>query len=52
MNDKEQKTFLEAKLRNLKRRHAKLTKHADLTDEAIDTHREIKKVEQQLNSLQ
>ena len=50
MDDKEHKIFLETKLRNLKRKYAKLTKHADLMEEAIELKAEIDGIERELKS--
>lgn len=36
MNAKETKVFKETKLRNLKRKYAKIVQHADLNEEAIE----------------
>lgn len=52
MNDREQKTFLTTKLRNLKRKYAKLIQHADLTEEAIDCKAEIDGIERELKLIQ
>lgn len=51
MNNVETKIFLQTKLRNLKRKHAKLSNHADLTDEYLEIGKEIKDVENQLELL-
>lgn len=51
MNNLETKVFLETKLRNLRRKHAKLAQHADLTEEYQDIGREIKDIEQQLKLI-
>lgn len=47
----ERKYLLKTRLRNLKRKHAKLMQHADLIDEAIEIDREIKSIEQQIQEL-
>ena len=52
MSDKEYKVFLETKLRNLKRKYAKLLQHAELTDDALEIGREIKEIETQILNLQ
>ena len=36
MTDKERQVFLKTKLRNLKRKYAKVRQHADLGEEAIE----------------
>ena len=51
MNNLETKVFLQTKLRNLKRKHAKLAQHADLTDEYTSIGKEIKDVENQLKLI-
>ena len=50
--DKERKVLLETRLRNLKRKHAKLTKHADLIEETIELKAEIDGIERELTYLQ
>ena len=52
MEDREYKVYMEARLRNLKRKYAKLLQHADLVDEAEAIGREIKLVEAQITKLQ
>lgn len=51
MNNIESKIYLETKLRNLKRKHARLAQHANLTDEYFNVTNEIKEVQAQLSSL-
>ena len=48
LSEKEQKTLNETRLRNLKRRKAKLLQHASLIDEAIETQKMINELENQL----
>lgn len=48
MNEKELKTFKATKLRNLKRKKAKLSAHADLTDDYLSISKEIKELENEL----
>ena len=48
--DKERKCLLQTKLRNLKRKYAKLMQHSDLGEEAIDIKCEIDSIERELNS--
>ena len=50
MNAKETKVFKETKLRNLKRKYAKMVQHADLNEEAIELKCEIDGIERDLNS--
>lgn len=51
MNECERRTFYETKLRNLKRKYAKLTKHADLIDEALSLKREIDSIEHEIKLM-
>ena len=46
----ERKTYLKVKLRNLKRKYAKIKEHADLGEEAIELKAEIDNIERKLNS--
>ena len=52
MNNIETKVFLETKLRNLKRKQAKISQHAELTDEYFKINKEIQNIEAQLSALQ
>ena len=52
MNEIETKIFLQTKLRNLKRKQARLSEHASLSDEYFATDNEIKSVEAQIHKLQ
>ena len=52
MNNIESKVFLSTKLRNLKRKQAKLAQHPDLTDTYLEIDKEIKSIEYELNQLQ
>ena len=49
MEDKQQKLFLETRLRNLKREYARVIQHADLTEQAIELKAEIDGIERELN---
>ena len=51
MKDRERKACLSARLRNLKRKQAKLLRHSDLIEEAIEIDREIKSIEKQIAEL-
>lgn len=51
MNNLETKVYLETKLRNLKRKQAKLSKHPDLSEEYFETGDEIKFIEGLLSDL-
>ena len=50
METNQRKVFLETKLRNLKRKNAKLAQHADLADQYFEIDKEIKSIEKELNS--
>ena len=52
MVNRERKAYLEAKLRNLKRKSAKLSLHAELIDEYHEIDKEIKLIENELSTLQ
>lgn len=51
MNNIETKVYLETKLRNLKRKSAKLSQHADLQEEYDEIDNEIKLIEKELQDL-
>ena len=51
LSDKERKTLLETKLRNIKRKYAKITTHADLGEEAIELKCEIDALERELSAM-
>ena len=46
----ERKAYLEVRLRNLKRRYARVKEHADLVEEAIELKADIDSLERELNS--
>ena len=46
----EKKAYLQVRLRNLKRRYARVKEHADLGEEAIELKAEIDNIERKLNS--
>lgn len=50
MNERERKAFLKAKLRNLKRKYAKVVQHSDLGEESIELKADIDSLERELNS--
>ena len=52
MNNIETRVFLETKLRNLKRKQAKLAQHADLLEETQEIGKKIKEIEAQITQLQ
>jgi hypothetical protein len=48
MNQKEKRIFLETKLRNLRRKYAKMIQHPDLLEECIELKAEIDGIEREL----
>ena len=50
MNARETKVFKETRLRNLKRKYAKMVQHADLNEEAIELKAEIDGLERELRA--
>ena len=50
MDYNQRKVFLQTKLRNLKRKYAKLIAHSDLVEEALEIKHEIDSIEKELNS--
>ena len=52
LNNAETKIFLETRLRNLKRKNAKLSQYAEFTDEYMKINKEIQDIEAQLSALQ
>jgi hypothetical protein len=48
--NKERKTLLETRLRNLKRKYAKIIQHSDLKEDAIELKCEIDSIKRELNS--
>ena len=51
MKPKEKRTYLETRLRNLKREYAKVLNHSDLTETAIELKADIDSIERELYSL-
>ena len=49
--DREQKVLKETRLKNLKRKFAKLSAHADLGEEAIELKCEIDALERELSAM-
>ena len=49
MNEKELKVYNETKLRNLKRKYARMIQHSDLVEDCIDLKCEIDSLERELN---
>lgn len=52
MNEIETMVYLQTKLRNLKRKQAKLSQHAELTPEYYETQKQIHEIEAQITTLQ
>lgn len=52
MEKNEKKVFLTVRLRNLKRKNAKLSQYAEFADEYIEINKEIQNIEAQLSALQ
>lgn len=50
MDSAERRVFLQTRLRNLKRKHAKLSQYADFTDEYLEIGKEIRMIENELDS--
>ena len=50
MDYTERRVCLQARLRNLKRKYAKLLQHSDLLEECREIKREIDSIENELNS--
>jgi hypothetical protein len=48
--NKERKALLNARLRNMKRKYAKIIQHSDLGEQAIELKAEIDSIERELNS--
>ena len=48
MEDRERKACLSARLRNLKRKNAKLAYHPEFVDEYLEIEKEIKSIEAEL----
>ena len=51
LSDKERKTLLQTRLRNLRRKYAKLTEHAELAEEAIETKCDIDSLEREIKAM-
>ena len=49
LSNKEKKAMLKARLRNMKRRYAKMIQHPDLAEECISLKCEIDGLERELN---
>jgi len=51
MEDRERKVFLETKLRNLKRKYAKIIAHSDLLQEALELKSEIDSIDHEIKLM-
>ena len=51
MKPNERKTLLNARLRNLKRKYARMKEHAELTEQAIELKADIDAVERELKLM-
>ena len=51
MSDRKRKAYLKARLRNLKRKYAKMIHHADLIEECIELKADIDAVERELKLM-
>lgn len=51
LSDKEKKVLMQTRLRNLKRKYAKMIQHADLLEECIELKAEINGIERDLKYL-
>ena len=52
MEDRERKVLLETKLRNLKRKYARIVQHSSLVQEALEIKKEIDEIDAQITKLQ
>ena len=52
MEDRERKVLLETKLRNLKRKYARIVQHSSLVQEALELKKEIDEIDTQITKLQ
>ena len=50
MKTNQKKVYLQTRLRNLKRKYAKIAAHADLGEQAIELKADIDAIERELNS--
>lgn len=51
LSEKEKKAMLRARLRNMKRKYAKLTRHPEFAEDCIDLKCEIDSLERDLKQL-
>ena len=52
MTNRERKTLLETRLRNLKRKYARIIQHSDLIEQAIELKAEIDGIEREVTMMQ
>ena len=52
LSEKERRVLKQTRLRNLKRRYAKMKEHSDLTEETIEIKADIDALERELKQLQ
>ena len=50
LSEKEKRVYKETKLRNLRRKYAKMVQHPDLTEQCIELKADIDSLERELNS--
>ena len=51
MNDKEKKVYLQTRLRNIKRKYAKIIQHAEFNEEAIELKAEMDQIEKEIKFM-
>jgi len=51
LSNKEKKALLNARLRNMKRKYAKIAQHADLGEEAIELKADIDSLEREIQAM-
>lgn len=52
MTNRERKTLLETRLRNLKRKYSRIIQHSDLIEQAIELKAEIDGIEREVTMMQ
>ena len=52
MTPHEQKIFLETRLRNLRRKYAKMIRHSDLVEECIELKAEIDAIDKEIKFME
>ena len=51
MSTRERKVYLQARLRNLKRKYSKVIQHSDLAEEAIELKADIDAIEKEIKFM-